>query len=126
MAIDRLRIKAGPEEREVANVAVVFAPHPAAGRQMLGFDHHLGEFGDRFARLVPQAIDRVEMNEAGEEGGKVIGQRRVGHAEVGEEGVFRQPREHPSKRMPVGRVPHDWILMFLVTSSRGTAPPHVI
>src|SRR5262245_33886981 len=100
-ALDGLGVEPGPEEGEVSDVAVIFAPSPAPLGKLLRLDDHLGELSDGPAGFVAQSINRVEMDEAAQKRGEVIGEGRVGHAEMGEEGVVRQPPENTPERMAV-------------------------
>src|SRR6185437_3094407 len=90
------RIKAGPKQREVADVAVDLSPGIAhAG---LGLDEHFANLLQGPARRIPDLIDRVAMNESRQQGGDVVHKRRVGDPQPSLERELGQARKKAIKR----------------------------
>ena len=58
--LERFGINAGPEQREVADVAMDLAAGAAFRRHRLGLDHHLGDFFQAAAGGVAQPEDGVD------------------------------------------------------------------
>ena len=88
---ERFGIDPGPEEREIADVAVDLALRRADAQ--LGLGQHVRHFVQPPAGRMAELVDGFHLDEPGQHVGHVVDQRRIGHTEPRLERVLGQPFE---------------------------------
>ena len=96
-----LGINPGPEEREIADMAVAFSPARGV-TGCLGFGDHRRNLKQPFALGITKLPDPLAGHEARQELGDVSDERWVADAQLVHERVFGQASEEPVKRMRFG------------------------
>jgi len=99
-------IKARPEEREVADVAVHLAAGAALARDRFGLHQHVGDLLEPAAGAGTELVDRVHVHETGQQFGQIIDERGVGHAQVGHERLLGDAGEIAPQRVIGVVIPH--------------------
>lgn len=111
-AAEVFRIDAGPEEREIADVAMVFALADI-GRRVFGElrgAEHVGNVLDAATAAVDEHVDAFDVDEIREQVGQVIEQTHAGDADAFLEAFFHETGEPAMQRMIIRHVAHESLL----------------